>query len=63
MLWCVWYDANCKYLVEASSSDEALQKGREIDPRAYATQVYLPELSSHYYGVVKNNREKLRKKA
>lgn len=48
MTWCVWYDFDNKLLVEAETSDEALQKGREIDPRVYATQVYIPELSQYY---------------
>lgn len=52
MTWCVWYDSNKKYLVEAETSDEALRKGREIDPRACATQVYLPEFKEFYHGIV-----------
>lgn len=50
MTWCVWYDPNRKYLVEADSSDEALTKGQEIDPRVNATQVYDPSLAEFYWG-------------
>ena len=52
MVWCVWCDANEKYLVEADTSDEALLKGRKIDPKIYVTQVYLPEFKGAYFGVV-----------
>lgn len=38
MHWTVWYDTNHKHLVEAGSFDEAIAKGREIDPRICLAQ-------------------------
>lgn len=52
MTWCVWYDADRKFLVEADTSDEALKKGRKIDPKACCTQVYNSELAEFYHGIV-----------
>ena len=48
MLWYVFGTTDKAYIVEADTSDEALQKGRHIDPSVCATQVYKPEFTQCY---------------
>lgn len=48
MLWYVFGTTDKAYIVEADTSDEALQKGRRIDPSVCATQVYKPEFTQCY---------------
>lgn len=46
MYWLVWSNPNKRYLIAADSFDEALAKGREIDPKVSIAQMHNPTTES-----------------